>query len=71
MRLTLCAVTETDPSVRDSTLNLLERGLTHIRKRRSLYPRDLSTGGSNHSAGAADIDDLRLLYRARSGSEEH
>jgi signal transduction histidine kinase len=51
----------TDPSVRDSTLNLLERGLTHIRNvvRSTLVIYRLEA--SNHSAGAADIDDLRLL----------
>ena len=50
-----------DPSVRKSSLSLLQRGLTHIRNvvRSSLviYRRE----ASNNSAGAADIDDLRLL----------
>jgi signal transduction histidine kinase len=51
----------TDAGVRESTLNLLQRGLTHIRNvvRSTLviYRRE----GSSHSACAADIDDLRLL----------
>ncbi|MGA2793605.1 MAG: ATP-binding protein, partial [Roseiarcus sp.] len=50
-----------DPNVRESSLSLLQRGLTHIRNvvRSSLviYRRQ----PSNDSAGAADIDDLRLL----------
>lgn len=50
-----------DLSVRESTLNLLQRGLTHIRNvvRSTLviYRRE----APNHLAGAADIDDLRLL----------
>jgi signal transduction histidine kinase len=49
-----------DATVRDATLNLLERGLTHIRNvvRSTLvtYRR-----GADHSLRAVDIDDLRLL----------
>ena len=50
-----------DPSVRDSTLNLLQRGLNHIRNivRSTLviYRREASLSPMS----AADIDDLRLL----------
>jgi signal transduction histidine kinase len=50
-----------DPAVRESTLNLLQRGLTHIRNvvRSTLvsYRHETAPNG----AGAADIDDLRLL----------
>jgi signal transduction histidine kinase len=50
-----------DSSVRDSTLDLLKRGLTHIRNvvRSTLviYRRE----ESKKSVGATDIDDLRLL----------
>ncbi len=50
-----------DAGVRESTLNLLQRGLSHVRNvvRSSLviYRRE----DSSHSTSAADIDDLRLL----------
>jgi signal transduction histidine kinase len=50
-----------DSNVRESTLDLLKRGLTHIRNvvRSTLviYRRE----ASKKSIGAADIDDLRLL----------
>jgi signal transduction histidine kinase len=50
-----------DASVRESTINLLQRGLVHVRNvvRSSLviYRRE----DSSPSTGAADIDDLRLL----------
>ena len=55
-----------DSSVREVTLNLLQRGLTHIRNlvRSTLviYRAD----ASSHSLRAADIDDLRLLVAAGS-----
>jgi signal transduction histidine kinase len=50
-----------DPVVRTSTLDLLQRGLTHIRNvvgsTLVIYRRE----PSNKPAKAADIDDLRLL----------
>jgi signal transduction histidine kinase len=50
-----------DPGVRASTLDLLQRGLTHIRNvvgsTLVIYRRE----ASNKPAKAADIDDLRLL----------
>jgi signal transduction histidine kinase len=50
-----------EPGVRESTLNLLQRGLTHIRNvvgsTLVIYRREASI----HSARASDIDDLRLL----------
>jgi signal transduction histidine kinase len=50
-----------DPGVQESTLNLLQRGLTHIRNvvcsTLVIYRRE----ASNHPTRAADIDDLRLL----------
>ncbi len=56
-----------DASVRESTLSLLQRGLSHVRNvvRSSLviYRRE----DANHLTSAADIDDLRLLIEPEAG----
>jgi signal transduction histidine kinase len=50
-----------DASVRESTLNLLQRGLTHIRNVVRSTLVIYRPGAPRHSIRAADIDDLRLL----------
>ncbi|MFI5013810.1 MAG: sensor histidine kinase [Hyphomicrobiales bacterium] len=50
-----------DSSVREATLNLLQRGLTHIRNLVRSTLVIYRAEASPHSLKAADIDDLRLL----------
>ena len=60
-----------DVRAREATLNLLQRGLSHIRNvvRSSLV--NYRRGDSQHSARAVDIDDLHLAYRAGRFAQGH
>ncbi len=50
-----------DANVREATLNLLRRGLTHIRNVVRSNLVNYRRGDPQHSARAVDFDDLRLL----------
>jgi two-component system, OmpR family, sensor kinase len=50
-----------DAKVREPTLDLLERGLSHIRKVVGSTLVTYRRGGANNSLRSVDIDDLRLL----------